>query len=436
MKVLVLVDGEHYPPVTRWAIDELARAWAGAARGAVRGWRREARSVERPRSRGPPAAIGSSEAPDRAGRSATRSTSSTRRAIFDLSDEPVLGYRERMELAAVALARGVPYLGAGLPVRPADRGARRSPSRRSRSSARGSGPARRPSSGEVAPGRGRARARPGRRGDGPRGTRRSPRSLAPGRVTLDVLLELVRAATPRGVGLPGGSRSTSGVTTVGARRAGGGLAGRPAFDQRARGGRARGRAGSPDRDRRRERRVGADRSRGTPASSSYPSTVPPEYLGGYLGPFRLLLSDLVVVTMAGSPAGLENIPTLRSHVERLNGDARLIVTDFEPQPLGDVRGQGRVLHHDGAGGGGRETGGNPRANPRMPRGRVERAAGRSGRPGAGPGRRGGLRGAPYGAEGRGDRRSVRPGDGPGRRGGLRRQPRRRVGGRHGPSDRA
>jgi cyclic 2,3-diphosphoglycerate synthetase len=52
-----------------------------------------------------------------------------------------------------------------------------------------------------------------------------------------------------------------------------------------------------------------------------------------------LLSDLVVVTMARSPAGLHNIPTLRSHAERLNADARLIVTDFEPQPLGDVRGR-------------------------------------------------------------------------------------------------
>jgi len=60
---------------------------------------------------------------------------------------------------------------------------------------------------------------------------------------------------------------------------------------------------------------------------------------GYLGPFRLLLSDLVVVTMADSPAGLENLPALRSHVERLHGDARLIVTDFHPQPLGDVEGK-------------------------------------------------------------------------------------------------
>ena len=70
-----------------------------------------------------------------------------------------------------------------------------------------------------------------------------------------------------------------------------------------------------------------------------PATAPAEYLGGYLGPLRLLLSDLVVVTMARSPAGLENLPTLRSHVQRLRDDARLIVTDFEPHPLGDVRGK-------------------------------------------------------------------------------------------------
>ena len=32
-------------------------------------------------------------------------------AVVDLSDEPVLGYRERMEMAAVALTKGVAYLG-------------------------------------------------------------------------------------------------------------------------------------------------------------------------------------------------------------------------------------------------------------------------------------------------------------------------------------
>jgi cyclic 2,3-diphosphoglycerate synthetase len=71
-----------------------------------------------------------------------------------------------------------------------------------------------------------------------------------------------------------------------------------------------------------------------------PASAPPEYVGGYLGPYRLLLSDLVVLTMAGGPqAGSENLLALRFHVQRFRGDARLIVTDFEPVPLGDVRGK-------------------------------------------------------------------------------------------------
>jgi len=50
-----------------------------------------------------------------------------------------------------------------------------------------------------------------------------------------------------------------------------------------------------------------------------------------------LLSDLVVFTMAPSPDGPENLSALRSHVQRLNGDARTVVTGFEPHPLGGVR---------------------------------------------------------------------------------------------------
>ena len=38
--------------------------------------------------------------------------------VRDLSDEPVLGYRERMELAAVALASGLPYLGSDFRLEP------------------------------------------------------------------------------------------------------------------------------------------------------------------------------------------------------------------------------------------------------------------------------------------------------------------------------
>jgi len=71
-----------------------------------------------------------------------------------------------------------------------------------------------------------------------------------------------------------------------------------------------------------------------------PASAPPEYLGGYLGPYRLLLSDLVVFTMWRSPiAGPENLLALTSHVQRIRGDARVVLTDFQPVPLGDVRGK-------------------------------------------------------------------------------------------------
>ena len=76
---------------------------------------------------------------------------------------------------------------------------------------------------------------------------------------------------------------------------------------------------------------------------------PPEYLSGYLGPYRLLLSDLAVVTMAKSPnagldiAGLkkqsENLSALRPHLRRYLGDDGYVVTDFTPVPLEDVRGK-------------------------------------------------------------------------------------------------
>jgi cyclic 2,3-diphosphoglycerate synthetase len=70
-----------------------------------------------------------------------------------------------------------------------------------------------------------------------------------------------------------------------------------------------------------------------------PASVDASRLGAGLGPYRLLLSDLVVLTMAASPAGLENLSALRSLVQRIRGDARLIVTDFEPVPLADVQGR-------------------------------------------------------------------------------------------------
>ena len=118
MRTLALVDGEHYPPVTRWGI-EVARA------PRLRRDRRRVRRRDREALRRAPP--GSGRAAPRRGRGpygGRRGRDRRARAptlVLDLSDEPVLGYRERMAVAAEALARGVPYVGPDFRLDPPER---------------------------------------------------------------------------------------------------------------------------------------------------------------------------------------------------------------------------------------------------------------------------------------------------------------------------
>jgi len=96
VKAVAVIDGEHYPPVVRDALAELehevvAAYLAGGTEKIVGG---EGYGV--PLVEDFDAALSEYE-PD---------------LIFDLSDEPVLGPRERLMLASRALARGIPYAGA------------------------------------------------------------------------------------------------------------------------------------------------------------------------------------------------------------------------------------------------------------------------------------------------------------------------------------
>ncbi|HEX5903625.1 MAG TPA: 2,3-diphosphoglycerate synthetase [Actinomycetota bacterium] len=331
MRVLVLVDGEHYPPVTRWGIEAARERGFEPVLALLLGGIEKLGAAEVPELGVPVRRVEGS----RAGALAEAIDEQRPEGVLDLSDEPIVGYRERMELASVALARGVSYLGPDFRFDPPVEGP---PIAAPTLAVIGTGKraGKTAIAGEIA----RIAAD---RGLDPvvvamgRGGPAEPEVAEAGSVTLETLFERVRrgehaASDYLEVAL------TSGVTTVGARRAGGGLGGRPmATNVREAAELAAGLGAGV---------VIVDGSGAAVPSVPWdagilvvPATVPPEYLGGYLGPLRLLLSDLVVVTMANSPAGLENIPTLRSHVERLYADARLIVTDFEPQPLGDVRGR-------------------------------------------------------------------------------------------------
>lgn len=93
---MVVVDGEHYPPVVRDALAELAYDVVAAVLVGGTEKLRGHPDYGVPLSASLESAV-SEHAPD---------------VIVDLSDEPVLGPVERMALASRALALGVPYEGA------------------------------------------------------------------------------------------------------------------------------------------------------------------------------------------------------------------------------------------------------------------------------------------------------------------------------------
>jgi cyclic 2,3-diphosphoglycerate synthase len=333
VRVLVLVDGEHYPPVTRWGIETARSRGLDAVAALLVGGVEKLRPGEAVDVGVPLRVAG----PDRAASlaAAIDELAPELEGVLDLSDEPVLGYRERMELAAVALARGLPYLGGDFrldppvdgPPLPTPTVAVIGTGKRTGKTAIG---------GQVARSAAKMGANPVLVAMG-RGGPPEPQVALAGSVTLDRLLEIVRRGEHAASDYLEDA-VTSGVTTVGARRAGGGLAGRPVATNV-----------------REAAQVAVGLGAGVVVLEGSGSSVPPipwdagilvvaasapqEYIAGYLGPYRVLRSDLVVVTMADSPAGRENLPALKSHVERLHGDARLIVTDFHPQPLGDVEGK-------------------------------------------------------------------------------------------------
>jgi cyclic 2,3-diphosphoglycerate synthetase len=332
MKVLLLVDGEHYPPVTRWAIEVVRKRGDEPLAALFLGGMEKIDPGGMP-DLGVPVLAGSGDPATDVGRAIEELSPE---GVLDLSDEPVLGYRERMAVAAVTLAAGVAYLGPDFRLEPPIEGpplpvptvAVIGTGKRTGKTAVG---------GEV--------ARLARDlGMDPilvamgRGGPAEPQVAPAGSVGLDRLLELARAGEHAASDYLEDA-ITTGVTTIGARRAGAALAGRP-FASNVREAAELGCSMG----------AGMVILEGSGASVPpvpwdagvlvAPSSLPPEYLGGYLGPFRTLLSDLVVVTMSTSPqGGLEDLSALRPYLQRLRRDARYIVTELVPVPLEEVRGR-------------------------------------------------------------------------------------------------
>ena len=311
MKALALIDGEHYAPVVRAALQTLPYEFVAAH---LLGGTEKLRGGDD---------YGVPLAPTLEGALADHGAE----VVVDLSDEPVLGPPERLRLASRVLARGLPYVGADFRFEPP-----------------ALAPFPLPSIGIVGTGK-----RVGKTAI----VAQAARLLARDRDVVVVSMgrggppepEVIRA-TPDVESLLELSRSgrhaasdhletaaLAGVVTVGCRRCGGGLAGAVFDSNVAEGARlavelapelvlfdGSGASLPPVATNRRVLVVNAQQD--------------PAVVTGYLNAYRHLISDLVVLTMAEPGSGWEELRDAAAELA-----PKVIATTLRPRPAADVSGR-------------------------------------------------------------------------------------------------
>jgi len=317
VKAVALIDGEHYPDVVRVAFAGLEHDVAGAV---LLGGTEKLRGGE---DYGVPVFETLEEA----------FAAVAPEVVVDLSDEPVADPPRRFRLASRTLARGVPYVGADFrfdPVafQPFDRPAL---------AVMGTGKrvGKTAVSGHIA--RLLSRDREVVVVAMGRGGPRDP-VVADREPEIHELLELSRAGGHAASDYLEGA-ALAGVVTIGSRRAGGGLAGAPFYSNLAA---AAELAASLDPD--------------LVVFEGSGAAIPPVEVGsrllvvgaaqdpatviGYLGAYRVLLSDLVVLTGCEEPlAGEEDVDRLKRAIAEVSSDLTVVKTIFRPRPVSDVSGR-------------------------------------------------------------------------------------------------
>ncbi|MGC9308018.1 MAG: cyclic 2,3-diphosphoglycerate synthetase [Thermoplasmatota archaeon] len=342
--LLCLVDGEHYPPVTRWTLQELEQAGGHiVALVFIGGTEKVGNAVE--------------ELQDERRRYTIYTSSDTfdgtlaviEKAleehqpdiVVDLSDEPVIGYHERFRIATRVLLHDACYAGADFWFTP--------PERRkmlSKPSLAVIGTGKRVGKTAVSVSIARLLDAAGYtpmvvamgRGGPPEPEVIRPRELD---ITLDFLIDIAE----------GGGHAASDywedailadVPTVGCRRCGGGMAGDPVLSNVL--------AGAMRANEMPERFVIMEGSGPTlPPVATDASVVvvgamqPLRYITGFFGEYRLRRADLAVVTMCEEPmATEEQVQQVYEGIREVRPDIDVALTVFRPEPHGAIEGR-RVM---------------------------------------------------------------------------------------------
>ncbi len=333
-KVLCLVDGEHYPPVTKWAIDNISKA-GGVIKGLffLGGTEKVKNALEELKSDSLNYQIFKSEKKKKIDFELFESV--LRRMnieiVVDLSDEPVLDYSKRLRLASIAMKYNKSYLGSDFFFKPPER---KNVLKKPSVSIIGTGKR----IGKTAVGVTVARTLKMNNFDPiivcmGRGGPEHPEfiDIKNDKVNVDTMLEVVRK---------GGHAASdywedaflAQISTVGCRRCGGGFAGNPFVSNVLKGA---------------ELTNKLDYEFVIMEGSG--STLPPvktnknivlvgagqniRKISGYMGQYRLMLGDLILVTMCEKPiASKEKIEKIYKNIKEINPDVDIALTVFRPEP--------------------------------------------------------------------------------------------------------
>lgn len=328
-RVLVLVDGEHHPPVVRAAIEDLRGCGDEVVCAVFCGGGEKLGSHDLAAAYGVPVEGG----PDPVDALRTALGRHRPEAVVDLSDDPVLTPELRFRLASWTLHHGIPYRAADVTLTPP-------PFERilTKPSIRVIALAKRTGKTAISAALARRAAASGYepvivamgRGGPP-----APQVLEPGR---DLSPEALLALADEGHHAASDyieDALTTGVTTVGCRRVGGGLAGAPFRSNVAEG--ARIAEGRPE-----DLVILEGSGAAIPPVEADAGIVCVSAMAGaeaVLGPFalyRLLLGHLVVVTMAEDQVSTDRV---EAAIREMAPEVPVLRTIFRPRPLQPVRGR-------------------------------------------------------------------------------------------------
>jgi cyclic 2,3-diphosphoglycerate synthetase len=332
VRALFLIDGEHYPPVVLDAMKRVEESIGleGVAAAFLGGTEKLKEGTDY----GVP--LVKAEDPVAAVEKALEEHDEVE-VVVDLSDEPVVGYRERMRIASLVLAAGASYKGSDFELRPPEYHAvSTKPSlavigtgKRVGKTAVSGYLARLLLANGFAPGV----VSMGRGGPSEPEVIKGHEMEVGSSYLLDALARGAHAASDYYE-----TAALSRVFTVGCRRCGGGLAGEPFVSNVLEGARL---ANGLD-----TRLTIFDGSGAAVPPIAVGGRVlvagahqDPEYVTGYLGAYRILMSDLLLLTMSEEPmAGKEKVRSTAEAARRIRPNLQVIPAVFRPRPVGEVRG--------------------------------------------------------------------------------------------------